>query len=72
MYHSTFLEGGHDRAASSELSAPQSQVGQDEGEKARALVKTKERMKDQTKSHATEQTNYGRLQQPGTLDYRMD
>ena len=31
------------------------------------MVKTKERMKDQTKSYAAEQTNYGRLQQPGPL-----
>ena len=31
------------------------------------MVKTKERMKDQTKNHAAEQINYGRLHQPGPL-----
>ena len=31
------------------------------------MVKTKERIKHLTKGHATEQTNYGRLHQPGLL-----
>ena len=31
------------------------------------MVKTKERIKHLTKGHATEQTNYGRLHQPGPL-----
>ena len=48
--------------------APQSQVGQAAGKTARVLVKTKERIKYLTKGCATEQTNYGRLHQPGPLN----